>query len=80
MSDQWNKDQAIGERAMREHARRRDLDLHLVDELRASGITAADALTLQALYLYAAAGQSDSHRIVRALRAVEAWILGGGAR
>lgn len=37
----------------------------------------ADALAVQALY--ATAGQSGSHRIVSALRAVEAWIREGGA-
>ena len=46
-------------------------------ELWASGINAADALAVQALY--ATAGQSGSHRIVSALRAIEAWIREGGA-
>ncbi len=78
VSDQWNKDQAIGERALRDGKRRASLDQQLGDDLRASGINAADALAVQALY--AAAGQVGSHRIVQALRAVEAWILGGGAR
>ena len=49
----------------------------LVDALRASGINAADALAVQALY--AAAGQSGSHRIVSALQAIEAWLREGGA-
>lgn len=70
-------DQAIGERAQREHERRAGLDSRLGDALRASGINAADALAVQALY--ATAGQSGSHRIVSALRAVEAWIREGGA-
>ena len=35
-----------------------------------------DALAVQALY--ATAGQSGSHRIVSALRAVEAWLREGG--
>ena len=53
------------------------LDSRLGDALRASGINAADALAVQALY--ATAGQSGSHRIVSALRAVEAWLREGGA-
>lgn len=74
---QWHEDQSIGERALREHKRRSELDSRLGDALRASGINAADALAVQALY--ATAGQSGSHRIVSALRAVEAWIREGGA-
>lgn len=54
-----------------------DLDSRLGDALRASGINAADALAVQALY--AIAGQSGSHRIVSALRAIEAWLREGGA-
>lgn len=57
--------------------RHADLDSRLGDALRASGINAADALAVQALY--ATAGQSGSHRIVSALRAVEAWLREGGA-
>lgn len=63
--------------ALREHKRRADLDSRLGDALRASGINAADALAVEALY--ATAGQSGSHRIVSALRAVEAWLREGGA-
>jgi hypothetical protein len=74
---QWNDEQAYGERALREHQRRADLDSRLGDALRASGINAADALAVQALY--ATAGQTGSHRIVSALRAVEAWLSEGGA-
>ena len=51
-------DQATGERALRTHKRRADLDSRLGDALRASGINAADALAVQALY--ATAGQSGS--------------------
>lgn len=65
------------QRALREHKRRADLDSRLGDALRASGINAADALAVQALY--ATAGQSGSHRIVSALRAIEAWLREGGA-
>jgi len=71
------RDEARAERALREHKRRADLDSRLGDALRASGINAADALAVQALY--ATAGQSGSHRIVSALRAVEAWLREGGA-
>ena len=74
-NSQWHEDQSIGERALREHKRRADLDSRLGDALRASGINAADALAVQALY--ATAGQSGSHRIVSALRAVEAWLREG---
>lgn len=63
--------------ALREHKRRSELDSRLGDALRASGINAADALAVQALY--ATAGQSGSHRIVSALRAVEAWLREDGA-
>jgi hypothetical protein len=76
-NSQWHEDQSIGERALREHKRRAELDSRLGDALRASGINAADALAVQALY--ATAGQSGSHRIVSALRAVEAWLREGGA-
>lgn len=56
-----------------------NLDSRLGEALRASGISAADALAVQSLY--ATAGQSGSHRIVSALRAIEAWLaLGGGAQ
>ena len=75
-NSQWHDDQATGERALREHKRRADLDSRLGDALRASGINAADALAVQTLY--ATAGQSGSHRIVSALRAIEAWIREGG--
>ncbi len=54
-NSQWHDDQATGERALREHKRRADLDSRLGDALRASGINAADALAVQALY--ATAGQ-----------------------
>lgn len=69
---QWNDDQAKGERALRLRERRADLDSRLGDALRASGITAADALGGQALYT-----GSGSHRIVLALRAIEAWLREG---
>ena len=75
---QWNADQAEGERALREYRRKAELDVKLGDALRASGINAADALAVQALY--AAAGQSGSHRIASALRAVEAWLRDGGGQ
>ena len=78
-NSQWHDDQATGERALREHKRRADLDSRLGDALRASGINAADALALAVQALYATAGQSGSHRIVSALRAIEAWIREGGA-
>ena len=67
---------AAGERALREYRRRANLDSRLGDALRASGINAADALAVQALY--AIAGQSGSRRIVSALRAIEAWLGEGG--
>lgn len=54
-----------------------DLDLRLAGALRASCINTSDALAVQALY--ATAGQSGSHRIVSALRAIEAWLREGGA-
>lgn len=76
-NSQWHEDQAIGECALREHKQRAELDLRLGDALRASGINAADALAVQALY--ATAGQAGSHRIVSALRAVETWLREGGA-
>ena len=76
-NSQWHDDQSVGERALREYKRRADLDSRLGDALRASGINAADALAVQTLY--ATAGQSGSHRIVSALRAIEAWIREGGA-
>jgi hypothetical protein len=63
--------------ALFELKRKADLDSRLGDALRASGINAADALAVQALY--ATAGQSGSHRIVAALRAVEGWLRDGGA-
>jgi hypothetical protein len=65
------------ERALRDYKRRADLDSRLGEALRASGISAAEALAVQALY--ATAGQSGSQRIVSALRAVESWIREGGA-
>ena len=74
---QWQDDQSAGERALRESKRRADLDSRLGDALRASGINAADAVMVQ--LLYATAGQSGSHRIVSALRAVEAWVRDGGS-
>lgn len=75
-SSQWHSDQAEGERALREIKRRAELDSRLGDALRASGINAADALAVQTLY--ATAGQSGSHRIVSAMRAVEDWLREGG--
>ena len=61
---------------LNQYKRRADLDSRLGDALRASGINATDALAVQALY--ATAGQSGSHRIVSALRAIEAWLREGG--
>jgi hypothetical protein len=55
-----------------EQKRLADLDSRLGAALRASGINIADTLAVQALY--AMAGQSGSHRIVSALRAVETWL------
>lgn len=77
-NSQWHEDQAHGERALREHARRRDIDSRLGDALRASGISADDALAVQTIY--STAGHSGSHRIVSALRAIETWAREGGAR
>lgn len=74
-NSQWHNDNAVGERALREYARKRDLDSRLGDALRASGINDADALAV--LSLYAVAGQSGSHRIVSALRAIEVWLREG---
>ena len=54
-----------------------DYDISVNELTAASGINAADALAVQALY--ATAGQSGSHRIVSALRAIEAWLREGGA-
>ena len=76
-NSQWHSDQAEGDWALREWKRKCDLDSRLGDALRTSGINAADALAVQALY--AVAGHSGSHRIVSALRAVEAWLREGGA-
>ena len=45
--------------------------------MAANRLLADDALAVQALY--ATAGQSGSHRIVSALRAIEAWLREGGA-
>lgn len=47
------------------------------EEPTAEEIALSDALAVQALY--ATAGQSGSHRIVSALRAIEAWLREGGA-
>jgi hypothetical protein len=74
----WNEDQAYGERAMFDHKRRLDLDSRLGDALRASGVNAGDVTAVQ--LLYAVAGSGGSHRIVSAMRAIEAWINGGGTR
>jgi hypothetical protein len=76
-NSQWHEDQSTGERATRDFKRKNDLDSRLGDALRASGISAADALAVQ--MLYETAGQSGSHRIVSALRAVEIWLREGGA-
>lgn len=73
-NSQWHEDQSIGERALREHKRRADLDSRLGDALRASGINAADALALAVQAFYATAGQSGSHRIAAAMRAIETWL------
>lgn len=69
---QWHDDQAIGERSLREHARKQELDSRIADALRASGINAADAAAVE--MLYAVAGQDGSHRIVSAMRAIGAWL------
>lgn len=76
-NSQWHDDQSIGERALRDHARQRDMDSRLGDALRASGINVADARAVQTLY--AIAGQSGAHRIVSALRAMEAWLREGAS-
>ena len=76
-NSQWHDDQSVGERALREHKRLADLDSRLGDALRASGINAADAIAVQTIY--ATAGQPGSHRIVSAMRAIEAWLREGGA-
>lgn len=76
-NSQWHEDQSTGERALREHKRKADLDSRLGDALRACGINAADALAVQVLY--AISGQSGSHRIVSAMRSIEAWLREGVA-
>jgi len=73
MSD-WNTDQAIGERAMREHAAKRDAALRLADALLASGISIDDCRSVE--MVYALAGQSGSHRIVEAMLYLQAWLRG----
>lgn len=55
-----------------------EIDSRLCDALRASSISADDALAVQTLY--AIAGQSGSHRIVSAMRAIEAWIRATSTR
>lgn len=77
-NSQWNDDQSHGERALRKIKATAELDSRLGDALRASGINAADALAVQALY--ATAGQAGAHRIVSALRAIEEWLREGGQR
>lgn len=62
---------------MSERARRERLDMQLTDSLRSSCITRDDARAVQTLY--AVAGQAGSHRIVSAMRAIEAWLREGGA-
>lgn len=74
-NSQWHSDQAYGERVLFEFKQKAGLDSRLGDALRASGISVADALAVQALY----AGQPGSHRIVAALQAVESWLRDGGA-
>jgi hypothetical protein len=74
----WNEDQAIGERALREHERRRELDSKLGDALRTAGINKHDAFCVEALY--AMAGHPGTHRIVSAMRAIQAWLREGGGR
>lgn len=76
-SGQWHADQAEGERALRDFKKKAEIDSRLGDALRTSGINASDALAVQALY--AVAGHVGSHRIVSAMRAVEAWLREGGA-
>lgn len=77
-ASQWHDDQSRGDRAMREIRNQNDLASKLVGALRASGITREDAGAVQ--MLYALAGQSGSHRIVSAMRAIESWLEEGGAR
>lgn len=73
----WDEDQAA-ERALHKLERQMRLDSRLGDALRSSGINAGDALAVQ--LLYSIGGQSGSHRIVSAMRAIEAWLAEGGAR
>lgn len=54
---------------------RNKLDSRLGDALRASGINAEDAQAVQTLY--AVAGHTGAHRIVSAMRGIEAWIKEG---
>lgn len=75
-SSQWHDDQSIGERALRDAAKKRELDERLCDALRASGINADDAAAVE--LLYAVAGASGAHRIVMAARAIGAWLKAGG--
>lgn len=75
MSNQWNDDQAIGERAMRKWEKEREAAQKLAGELRTSGITADDCRAVE--MSYSLAGQAGSHRIVEAMRYLRAWIEGG---
>jgi hypothetical protein len=70
----WNTDQAIGERAMREHAVKREAAMRLADALLTSGISIDDCRSVE--MLYAVAGQAGSHRIVEAMRYLQAWLRG----
>lgn len=76
-NSQWNSDQSIGERTLREYKRRTELDSKLGESLRAIGIDSADSFTVQVLYV--ASEKSASHWVVSVLRAVEMWLRHGGA-
>lgn len=73
---EWHEDQAAGERALHKLERQLQLDSRLGDALRSSGIDSVEAKQA----LFALARHSGSHRLVVAMRAIEAWLAEGGAR
>jgi hypothetical protein len=72
-NEQWNKDQAAGERALRDERKQRDNDEGLIHELRVSGVTTSDVAKVVVAY---SDGSPDTRRIVAAMWAIDNWIRG----
>lgn len=77
-NSQWNEDQAVGEKAVRELEARAELDQQLGGALRSSGITVEDVRSIE--LKHAIINSRQAHRVITACRCIEWWLSNGGGK